>query len=297
MECVQIGERIFFIEGENKGRYPYSNSVLIDDDVKALIDTGIGRDLATKIAKEKKVDCIINSHGHEDHIACNYIFKDAKVCSHKFDAPAIRSVENLAQLYAPKGTDAERLVDLFLREQFQLRDSEVDLEFQEGHVFHQGSIELKAIHTPGHSRGHCCFSFSREKLVFLGDIDMSSFGPWYGGLDSNIDQFIESIKKIAASKFEVAISSHKGIIYGRGVIEEKLNDYLSRIFEREGRLLEFLGKERRLDEIVDRAIIYGYFPEPKDMYRLCEKIMIEKHLQRLIKEGLIECTDIGFKEI
>lgn len=117
MEWVQIWERIFFIEGENKGRYPYSNSVLIDDDVKALIDTGIGRDLATKIAKEKRVDCIINSHGHEDHIAGNCIFKDAKVCSHKFDAPAIRSVENLAQLYAPKGTDAERLVNLFLREQ------------------------------------------------------------------------------------------------------------------------------------------------------------------------------------
>lgn len=296
MECVQIGERIFFIEGENKGRYPYSNSVFIDDDVKALIDTGIGRDLVTNIARRKKVDYIIYSHGHEDHIAGNYIFKDATVCSHKLDAPAVRSVENLAQLYAPKGTNAERLANLFLREQFQLRDSKVDLEFQEGHVFHQGSIELEVIHTPGHSRGHCCFSFSREKLVFLGDIDVSSFGPWYGGLDSDIDQFIESIRKITVLKFEVAVSSHKGIIYGCKTIEKKLNDYLSRIFEREDKILEFLGKERRLDEIVNRAIIYGYFPEPKDMFRLCEKIMIEKHLQRLIKEGLIERTDIGFKE-
>ena len=297
MKCVQIGERIFFIEGKNKGRYPYSNSVFIDDDARALIDTGIGQDLATKIFKEKKVDCVMNSHGHEDHIAGNYIFKDAEVCSHKFDAPAIRSVENLARLYAPKGTESERLVSLFLREQFQLRDSKVDLEFQEGHVFHQGLVELEVIHTPGHSRGHCCFSFSREKLVFLGDIDMSSFGPWYGGLDSDIDQFIESIKKIIAAKFEVAVSSHKGVVYERKTIEDKLNDYLNRIFERESKILEFLGKERRLYEIVNRAIIYGYFPEPKDMYRLCERIMIEKHLQRLIKEGLIERTDLGFKEI
>ena len=76
MNYVKITEKILFIEAEGKGRYPYANSMLIDDDTRVLIDTGMGRDLAREIARDKKVDLVINSHGHEDHVACNNLFKD-----------------------------------------------------------------------------------------------------------------------------------------------------------------------------------------------------------------------------
>ena len=45
---------------------------------------------------------------------------------------------------------------------------------------------LKVIHTPGHTKGHCCFYEQNSKIAFLADIDLSSLGPWYGGLDSNV---------------------------------------------------------------------------------------------------------------
>lgn len=294
MRYFEIAENVLFIEGENKGRYPFSNSMLIDDDVKLLIDTGMGPNLAAKIAKEKRIDLVVNSHGHEDHIACNHLFKNAKICSHKFDAPVIRSVEKLEELYGSTGTEVEKFIDLFLRDVFKLKGSRVDLEFEDGHVFDLGSVKLEVIHTPGHSSGHCCFSVPGERLVFLADIDLSSFGPWYGSLDSDIDQFIKSISRIRELKFEVALSSHKGIVRGREIICEKLNEYLNKIFEREKKLLDFLEEEHTLDEIVDEAIIYGKFPEPKAMYELMEKIMIKKHLERLLRKNLIVRTDGGF---
>jgi hypothetical protein len=84
-------------------------------------------------------------------------------------------------------------------------------------------------------------------------------------------------------------------VRGREIIEGKLSEYLNRIFEREERLLEFLTQERSLDEIVNRAIIYGHFAEPKAVFRLFERTMIEEHLKRLVEKNLVAHTDRGFK--
>jgi glyoxylase-like metal-dependent hydrolase (beta-lactamase superfamily II) len=295
MKYVRITEKVSFIEAEGRGRYPYSNSMLIDDDVRALIDTGMGRDLAMEIAKDKKIDLVINSHGHEDHVASNNLFKEAKICSHRFDAPIIRSVDKLKELYGSTEIEAKKLIDSLLDEHFRLRDSRVDLEFEDDHIFDLGTTKLEVIHTPGHSRGHCCFSIPSERLIFLADVDLSSFGPWYGCLDGDIGQFIKSIERVRELQFELAVTSHKGIVRGREIIEGKLSEYLNRIFEREERLLEFLTQERSLDEIVNRAIIYGHFAEPKAVFRLFERTMIEEHLKRLVEKNLVAHTDRGFK--
>lgn len=261
-----------------------------------MIDTGIGTKLAAELAQEKKIDLILISHGHEDHTAGNYLFKDAKICCHKLDAPAVRSVEKLKELYGlPPGVELEKFLDLYLRDFFRLKDSRVDLEFKNGHVFDLGSIKLNVIHTPGHSAGHCCFSVPSERLVFLADIDLSTFGPWYGCIDSDVDQFIKSIDILNGLDFEIAISSHKPITYGCETIREKLDAYLNKIFEREKKLIDFLSEERTIQEIVPRAFIYKEFPEPKIIYEHFEKIMIEKHLERLVRQNLVTRTNRGFK--
>jgi len=296
LNYVEIANKLFFIPGENDGRYPFSNSLFIDGESKVLIDTGIGPKLAAELAQEKKIDLVLISHGHEDHTAGNYLFKDAKICCHKLDAPAVRSVEKLKELYGlPPGTELEKSLDLYLRDFFGLKDSRVDLEFKNGHVFDLGSIKLNVIHTPGHSAGHCCFSVPSERLVFLADIDLSTFGPWYGCIDSDVDQFIKSIENIKGLDFEIAISSHKPIRYGRETIRKKLDVYLNKIFGREKKLIDFLSEERTIQEIVPRAFIYKEFAEPKIIYEHFEKIMIEKHLERLVRKNLVTRTNGSFK--
>lgn len=296
LSYIEIANKIFFIPGEKDGRYPFSNSLFIDGESKVLIDTGMGHKLAAELAKEKKIDLVLISHGHEDHTACNYLFKDAKICCHKLDAPAVRSVAKLKEHYgSPPGTELEKSLDSYLRDFFGLKDSRVDLEFENSHVFDLGSIKLNVIHTPGHSAGHCCFSVPSEHLVFLADIDLSTFGPWYGCMDSDVDQFITSIGNIKALDFEVAIPSHKPLTYGHETINKKLDVYLNKIFEREKKLLDFLSKERTVQEIVLQAFIYQEFPEPKGIYEHFEKIMMEKHLERLVRKNLVTRTNRGFK--
>lgn len=39
---IQIAPSIFLVEGEDEGRFPFSHSILIRDEVTTLIDTGCG---------------------------------------------------------------------------------------------------------------------------------------------------------------------------------------------------------------------------------------------------------------
>ena len=64
-----ITDRIFLVKGKNKGRFPYSHSVLILDKENALVDTGCGIETLKKIRKEYEVKYAINSHTHPDHSA------------------------------------------------------------------------------------------------------------------------------------------------------------------------------------------------------------------------------------
>jgi len=298
LRLVELFDKVFFLEGKNGGRYPFSNSLFIDDEVKVLIDTGFGKEFVEKFLKEKRVDLVINSHCHEDHTSCNYLFRDARICCHRLDAPAIRSVNELLKRYGPSGDEVVESIRVFLKDMFGLRNSRVDFEFEDNYVFDLGDVKLQVIHAPGHSIGHCCFFIPIAKIVFLSDIDLTGFGPWYGCLDSDIDQFIDSINKVKKLRPKIAVSSHKGIIVGKDIIQTKLDEYLQKIFERESKLLKLL-KERELNinQIVDKAIIYGKFPDPKNIFKHFERIMVEKHLNRLIKSGFINKTKRGFKVV
>ncbi|MFQ5819941.1 MAG: MBL fold metallo-hydrolase [Candidatus Heimdallarchaeota archaeon] len=295
MSFVPINPKISFIQSESGARFPYSNSLLIRDERTVLIDTGLESILVERIAKEYSVDLVINSHCHEDHIAGNYLFPESQICAHKLATPIIKSVDQLIEIYDLRHPELEVHM-LELMRKLSLRDSRVDIEYEGDHVFHLGNTRLQVLHTPGHSPGHCCFLIPEENLIFLSDIDLTSFSPWYGALNSDLDSFIASIEKLKRMRFEIAVTSHKVELFkGYKNIQEKLTQYLNRIYQREEKLLNFLEIEHTLEEIVNQAIIYGKFHEPVATFKHMEKIMIQKHLDRLLVKGKVEKTGKRYK--
>jgi len=277
----EVIDKVWFIAGNNEGRYPYSNSLLIADEKKLLIDTGISQSVIKKLIREfGQPDLIFYSHAHEDHIYDKALFATNARFIHELDKPAAESRDELYRLYGIDTPELQALLTTFLKT-FHYEPLDNLETFRDGQIFDLGIIQVKIIHAPGHSGGHCCFELPSEDFIYASDIDLTSYGPWYGALDSDIQSFEQSIKILIQKAPKILITSHKGIISDN--ITEKLELYLSKISEREQNILSFLENSRSLEEMVPQALVQGKFGEPIEYYLAAERIMLQKHLERLLK--------------
>jgi hydroxyacylglutathione hydrolase len=282
-KLVELAKGIQFIPAINNGRYPYSHSLLIEDELTALIDPAAEKDFFDSIAATKKVDVIILSHYHEDHFWFSYLFPEAEIWMPELDAPALENLDALLDAYRLKGEWREDWRKM-MREQFHYHERNKSRLLKEGDSISFGNIEMKVLHTPGHTQGHSCFHFPGQGVLFLADIDLTKFGPWYGDLGSDIDDFIASIKRVAGIECPTYLVSHEGPLF-HGEIRKEAESYARVIDEREEKLRELLKAPRTMDEIVNARIVYRKPREPKSFFDFGEWALMTKHLDRMIKRG------------
>ena len=255
------------IKGPNSGRYPHSNSLLIGN--SCLIDTGAG-----EILRNLKVEWILNTHWHEDHISGNKVGK--RVAAHFLDAEAIENYEEFRKRYG-----LGDLVNIFINFEF----GKVDRLLENGEELEFEGIKVEVLHTPGHSAGHCCFIVNDDTL-FLGDIDLTSFGPWYGCLDCDVGEFLNSIEKVKklveSLEIKIAVPSHGEIVYSTPEIVRRLEEYKNKIYERDRKIWNYLS---RGESPIGQGIFYKRILEPREVFLHFEKIMVEKHLTTFPRES------------
>ncbi|MEZ5256849.1 MAG: MBL fold metallo-hydrolase [Ilumatobacteraceae bacterium] len=67
--------------------------------------------------------------------------------------------------------------------------------FGDGAVFDLGGgTRVEAVHLPGHTAGHS--GFRCGEVFYCSDVDLTGFGPYYGDLWSDLDQFQESLVRL-----------------------------------------------------------------------------------------------------
>lgn len=122
----------------------------------AVIDPGDEAErILYKLAGHKlTVTSIINTHGHFDHVSANKELKNAtgaELIIHAADAPMLASLSEMAAAFGlscDNSPPPDRTVD-------------------EGDTIAFGNIEMKVLHTPGHSPGG--ISLVCGNRVFVGD--------------------------------------------------------------------------------------------------------------------------------
>ncbi len=250
------------------------------------MDPGSDEAVLRNLSFGNGVDVVVTSHYHEDHGCFNHLFENSELWVHETEAPCYRSFDTLMEYSGLKDSPYHKEWRDLLTSRCNYRERNPARVFKDGDVLDLGRTKVQVIHTPGHSPGHCSFYFPDEGVLFLADLDLCAFGPWYGDRFSDIGQTRSSMERLLSLPADIYITSHEiGIV--EGDITDLAAQYLAVIDQREGRLIEFLRQPRTMKEIVDRWLIYGKERKPRFFFEFGEEAMIKKHLKRLTRAGLV----------
>ena len=95
--------------------------------------------IASVESNQANLKYILNTHHHFDHIGGNLNLKK------KYNAKVIGYVE-----------DKHRIPG-------------IDIELKDKEIWNKDGFSFQVFHIPGHTSGHICFYFKKEKLLFTGD--------------------------------------------------------------------------------------------------------------------------------
>jgi len=164
--------------------------------------------------------------------------------------------------------------------------------FWEGDVIDLGSMRYRAVYTPGHTLDHFCFLEEKSGTILSFDIDLTSFGPWYGHVECDLDQFCDSLHRVLALRPEMIVSSHRRPI-SEGIDEEiaAFEDVFVRRNEKVLSMLE--GGPATPEGLAELSPFYGVRDSGFALARYFEARMVVKHLELLERRGLAERNEDG----
>jgi glyoxylase-like metal-dependent hydrolase (beta-lactamase superfamily II) len=284
---LRLTDHVSVLIGDEAGRYPSGNSLLVRGDGEAvLIDpsvTVVGRGGAPLA-----IDAVINSHSHEDHMAGNGLFGAARLHIHDADLLGARSIDGLMEVYGLEGKPRDEFATQVLDE-FHYAPRPDAEGFTDGHVWDLGATQLEAVHLPGHTRGHSGFRVSGG-VFYLADIDLTGFGPYYGDVWSDLDDFERSLVQVRDEHAEFYVTFHqKGVIEGRTRFLELLDQFHAVIDRRHQAMLEYLAEPHSIAEMADHRFIYRPHVETPFLVSV-ERRSAAMHVQRMLARG--EATEV-----
>jgi hydroxyacylglutathione hydrolase len=280
---------VWFIGGANQGKYPFCNSVYVEG-AGVLIDPASDREALMALRDGPGVREVWLSHWHEDHFMHLDLFEDLPLRMPALETEPLSGVEKFLDWYGIDDPGHRAFWRRALAETFHYRPRCPALTFRGGETIALGDVTVEAIATPGHTPGHMAFRLRGPEVLFLGDYDLTRFGPWYGDRDSSIADTIASVNRLREIPARVWVAGHEQGVFEEGP-GELWDRYLAVIDEREAKLLAFLGAPRTMDEIVNQWIVYRKPREPKGFFEYGERALMGKHLQRLMAAGTVACAD------
>jgi glyoxylase-like metal-dependent hydrolase (beta-lactamase superfamily II) len=292
MEEIAFGP-VRFIPGQNRGRYPYCNSVYIEG-AGLLIDPASDRERLIRLRDEQGVRMVWLSHWHEDHFMHLDLFNGVPLWMSAQDAPPLADLSTFLDWY---GFTAEEQLFWrpFLLDQFHFRPRRPERFLSGGETLDIGPLTVDVMATPGHTPGHLAFWFREISLLYTGDYDLTRFGPWYGDVHSDIGQTRASIDLLQRISARIILTGHE-----EGVFEHPSdalwNSYREVIAERERKLLAVLDEPKTLEAIVESWIVYGKPRTPKEFFAFGERAHMKKHLEELLSRGMITLENQSYRK-
>jgi ribonuclease/clavin/mitogillin len=221
--------------------------------VDALLDEG------------RKIRELILTHLHPDHVAGVNALKAhmggrIKVAAHRLTAEALAG-----------STRVDRLIE--------------DEELIE--LAGEPRISLRALHTPGHARGHLCFYEERTGALLTGDNIVGLGSVLIDPPEGNMRDYLNSLERLRSlPHLTVLFGAHGPAI---GSPRAKIEEYIAHRLEREAKILAAVREGARMPaEIVERV----YTDVHPKAHVMAERAVLA-HLEKLEADNLIAKRDDG----
>lgn len=291
VQNVSFG-RVSVYFGAKSGKYPDGNQVLVrGDDVRTAFDTP----LVSNHIGQALTDCelVVMGHVHEDHMAGLHLLPHAKVHVHEADLPAAQSWEGFA---AAMGLDAETSASslaMFQRDFFYAPRPDA-VGYGDGASWDLGGARVTAFHMPGHTAGHSVLLVEPEGVAFIGDIDLTGFGPYYGDAGSSLAQFRATLARLPEIPAKVWVTSHhRGVYDDRERFLADLAAFAGKLDARSEKLVGMLaGTPKTLAQLVRERLIYPQGHEGVWVDK-AEERTISRHLEELLADGRVREPEPG----
>lgn len=234
-------------------------------------------------------DGFLLSHFHEDHVV-GVGASELPTLIHELDLPAVQSWEGFCDA---SGYSSHAWRDL-VRDDFSwqpmlqaaplLADQAIDL----------GGVTITPLHLPGHTPGHCGFLIEPDGVLYLGDIDLSGFGPYYGDTSASLADTLTSLARVRDIEASVYTTfHHRGHVTGRAAFHQALARHRAAIDVRHDRILT-LQEAGHADaaSMSGQGVVYRVGTEPAWGFE-AEQRMIQQHLDLIDKTTRADTSTTG----
>lgn len=233
----------------------HTNCLLIGDDELWVVDPGspwpdqqaVLRETLDKLAEEgRKAVGVLLTHHHPDHTG------GAQALGLPIAATA-RTAENL--------------------------DFRVDRIVADGDRFEVGPRGWRALHLPGHTRGHLCLIENESGALAAGDLVAGSGTTIIDPPEGDLADYLASLDRLIGDEKPGTIYPAHGPVVPAGL--DKLREYKAHRLQREQLVFDALRPEAmRPAELLPAA----YADVKPEMYPFAERSLLA-HLYKLVREG------------
>jgi len=234
------------------------NIYFVGDGPIAVVDSGTGAPELTRAildaweaAGSPEVGAILLTHGHPDHTGGAWALAEATgapVFIHPTDAPSGRPTRPLAH----------------------------------GQRFRFGTVDVIALHTPGHSPGHVCFYLPARRLLLSGDLILGEGTV----VVRDMAAYLTSLERLLGLDVDLIAPAHGPLVTDG---PRRIRAYIEHRLMRERQIREALaGGPKTAGELVD-LIYQGLDPR----LRRAALTNVEAHLKKLTAEGRVRQFEDG----
>lgn len=171
-----------------------------------------------------------------------------------------------------------------------LTDVRVDRLIEDGDVITlegEPQIRLKALHTPGHARGHLCFHDADRGALLTGDNIVGVGSVLIDPPEGNMRDYLNSLERMRSlPKLSVLFGGHGPAV---ATPYQKIDEYISHRLERERNIL---GAVREGATDPRQIVAKVYTDVSPKAYPMAERAVLA-HLEKLRDDGAVITNDNG----